>query len=520
MYFLRFFVFLTAAFFISLKTCGQNLLTSHLIWNLPTYNLGALTPSNFARITFDYHKAGLTEGVSFTSASAWMDYPLLYHNKNSGAFFVMIDKQKSGDDRDFNTIQIQGALAKKILLTPLSYISFGLGAGYRQFSMSLDGFTTASQYVEGIGFDPSLPNGESSGYYNSSYLIINSGLYYRVSDVRNVQMLCIGLSAENLNKQLKSWGDFGSTLPVLWSSQLQYLALTDLNIAVGPDFEFFMNGNQINGVGGLLMRYYFMSPGITTLKEDNCDYLNFFARIATQKKGSLGFQLTNGKVAAGFSYEFPFGRLSEIYNNAFEFLFTLKPEITGHFREKGNRFKGKRNQPPVNKKPVTNKKPAGIPPVTKKNTNPDQPVDSVEQILPDSTVHKPGSGEGKIKAGSIQDFKPEIIPEINPVYFISGSSDLEKESRDYLERIYNNYLKSGEYRMVITGHADNTGSREFNFKLSLNRAKMAGDYLLKLGADAKDISIEGKGEDDPLVPNDTPVGRAHNRRVEIKLEKK
>lgn len=520
MYFPKFFVFLTAAFFISLKTCGQNLLTSHLIWNLPTYNAGALTPSNFARITFDYHKAGLTEGVSFTSASAWMDFPLLYRNKNAGAFFIMIDKQKSGDDKDFNTIRIQGALSKKILLTPFSYISFGLGAGYRQFSMSLDGFTTSSQYVEGIGFDPSLPNGESSGFYNSSYITVNSGLYYQVTDFRQVQMLFIGISAENLNKQLKTWVDYGSALPILWSSQLQYLALTDLNLAVGPDFEFFMNGDQINGVGGLLMRYYFNNTGTTTLKEDDCDYLNFFARIGTQKKGSLGIQLTNGKVAAGFSYDFPFGRLSEIYNNSFEFLLTLKPEINGHFREKGKRFKGKRNRPTINKKPEMSKRPAGVPPATKKNNIPDQPVDSVKQIKPDSTVNKSGSGEGKITAGNIQDFKPEIIPDINPVYFISGSSTLEKESRDYLERIYNDYLKSGEYKMVIIGHTDNTGSREFNFKLSLSRAKMAEEYLLKLGVERSDISIEGKGEDDPLVPNDTLVGRAHNRRVEIKLVKK
>lgn len=70
-------------------------------------------------------------------------------------------------------------------------------------------------------------------------------------------------------------------------------------------------------------------------------------------------------------------------------------------------------------------------------------------------------------------------------------------------------------RIMVTGHADNSGSRAGNEKLALARAEAAKAYLVRHGIDAAKIMTVAKGEREPVASNDTPKGRAANRRVEI-----
>lgn len=73
-------------------------------------------------------------------------------------------------------------------------------------------------------------------------------------------------------------------------------------------------------------------------------------------------------------------------------------------------------------------------------------------------------------------------------------------------------------KLRIVGHTDSTGSAETNKKLSLERAGSVKARIVELSkADAGRISVEGMGPDQPLESNDTPAGRALNRRVEITL---
>lgn len=493
-----------------IEAYSQDLKTSHLVWNLPTYNVGALTPGNTSRTTFDYRRAGLVEGVSFTSMSAWMDYPLLIQDKNNGAIFFMVQNQQSGGSTNFNTFRLQAALAKKISVTRVSHLTFGLGAGYQQFGMSLNGFTTSSQFVEGIGFDPGLPNGEPSGFYRSSYLTINSGLFYEGTDPRDKQLLRLGISAQNLNKQLKTWENTQSPLPVSWSAQFQYLALTKRNTAVGPDVEVFKDGNTYNAVGGVSVRYYLNNKEAIQLTNDQLEYLNVFARLATQKKGILGVQFTNGKLIAGVSYDFPLGNLSRIYGNAFEVLVALTPAVH-HSRQKNEKVKLPEKRSEQKEKPVETKKKVPV-----------EIADSTDtaHIVPDTTQIKgQHDTNGEVSVGGISDIGASSAPVNGLVYFISGSSRLDASSRKYLDALYKNYIKNGAYHITITGYTDDVGSAEDNKSLSLQRAQAAANYLIYLGASTENIEVRGLGEDQPIVPNNSPVNRATNRRVEISLRK-
>jgi outer membrane protein OmpA-like peptidoglycan-associated protein len=70
-------------------------------------------------------------------------------------------------------------------------------------------------------------------------------------------------------------------------------------------------------------------------------------------------------------------------------------------------------------------------------------------------------------------------------------------------------------QLEISGHTDNVGSLKINEKLSLSRAKVVMQYLVKKGIDAKRLSIKGYAFAKPIEDNKTSKGRALNRRVDM-----
>jgi len=82
------------------------------------------------------------------------------------------------------------------------------------------------------------------------------------------------------------------------------------------------------------------------------------------------------------------------------------------------------------------------------------------------------------------------------------------------------YLKAVDNVVIdIVGHTDNEGSDHKNLTLSQHRAKALKDYLVKKGISSHRISHKGLGKTTPVAPNNTPEGRALNRRIEFTLKK-
>lgn len=69
----------------------------------------------------------------------------------------------------------------------------------------------------------------------------------------------------------------------------------------------------------------------------------------------------------------------------------------------------------------------------------------------------------------------------------------------------------------ITGYTDNTGSRSYNQKLSVSRAKSIQRYLVPFNGSLHYIA-RGRGESAPVASNRTPAGREQNRRVVVIIE--
>ncbi len=72
-----------------------------------------------------------------------------------------------------------------------------------------------------------------------------------------------------------------------------------------------------------------------------------------------------------------------------------------------------------------------------------------------------------------------------------------------------------DMRIRITGHTDNTASREYNLRLSKGRAEAVKQEMVKRGIDPERIETDGKGMDEPVADNSTEEGRQQNRRVEF-----
>jgi outer membrane protein OmpA-like peptidoglycan-associated protein len=101
------------------------------------------------------------------------------------------------------------------------------------------------------------------------------------------------------------------------------------------------------------------------------------------------------------------------------------------------------------------------------------------------------------------------------VLFASGSSVVQPGGRDKIARFAGVLNRYPESRIQVIGYTDNHGSDDMNYKLSRDRADAVATILRDNGVASARLSTGGEGESRPLATNDTPEGRAANRRVEI-----
>lgn len=126
--------------------------------------------------------------------------------------------------------------------------------------------------------------------------------------------------------------------------------------------------------------------------------------------------------------------------------------------------------------------------------------------------------------------EPEPAPEPQPVaepqsivlseageteMFGFDKATLSDQAAASLQPLVDRLLRHEEATATIVGHTDSKGPAAYNQKLSVERAQAVADVFLDAGIDASRLTVEGKGEADPIASNNTPEGRAQNRRVEV-----
>jgi OOP family OmpA-OmpF porin len=102
------------------------------------------------------------------------------------------------------------------------------------------------------------------------------------------------------------------------------------------------------------------------------------------------------------------------------------------------------------------------------------------------------------------------------ILFDSGSDRIKAESYKTLTDIGTMLAEDASLRLSIEGHTDADGADDANLKLSQARAAAVRGYLgEKHGIDGGRLETKGLGEGKPIDTNDTPEGKANNRRVEL-----
>ena len=138
----------------------------------------------------------------------------------------------------------------------------------------------------------------------------------------------------------------------------------------------------------------------------------------------------------------------------------------------------------------------------------------------------------RINALELEEPAPEPIPEPEPpredetFVFDSGrlNFDFDKSvvKPQYFELLRNvkDYAEQNDLKLTIIGHTDSKGTDAYNMALGMRRAVAVRDKLVEFGLDpARILSVESRGESEPIAPNDTEQGRFENRRIEFKVTK-
>ena len=103
-----------------------------------------------------------------------------------------------------------------------------------------------------------------------------------------------------------------------------------------------------------------------------------------------------------------------------------------------------------------------------------------------------------------------------PLRFDYDAATLSDEGRLQLQALAEHLRTTGQ-AVRIVGHADERGTPEYNMSLGDERARVARDYLVRLGIDRARVTASSRGEEDPAVVGDDEGTFALNRRDEFEL---
>ncbi len=141
------------------------------------------------------------------------------------------------------------------------------------------------------------------------------------------------------------------------------------------------------------------------------------------------------------------------------------------------------------------------------------------ETAPDSSATTGGEGVSTVNQPSTSTSLSESSPEwfaVNVgdrVFFGFDKYDLAGEARRTLELQAAWLKKYPQYKVVVEGHADERGTREYNLALGERRANSVKDYLIALGIDPSRIETISYGKERPVALGHDEESWAKNRRA-------
>ncbi|WP_333591668.1 OmpA family protein [Brevundimonas sp.] len=121
-----------------------------------------------------------------------------------------------------------------------------------------------------------------------------------------------------------------------------------------------------------------------------------------------------------------------------------------------------------------------------------------------------GTGVGVARQGDVL-----VLRMPSDVTFATNQSSIDPRFNAVLDDVAGVLNEYDRSVIDIIGHADSAGSDAYNLDLSRRRASSVAGYLVSRNVLAERLFVDGRGESQPIASNDTPAGKAQNRRVEI-----
>lgn len=430
----------------------------------------------------------LTASQKYNTSSVMLVAPLLNgtQTKRWGGWGLSVFNDEIKGAIDFRTQGIVGAYAYNLQVSSKRYFAFGMQAGYNQRKVALNGLSTSSQWIDNVGYVPTLGTGENVTDGRKNFLTLSTGALYYVEDDNQRHVAKFGVAAFNVNGPDVSLTQKKDVMPVKIAAHGSVALMRSEHMLVHGEMLFYRENYKNAYHVATRVGYYFENNNsFDGLRSGSAD-VQLGYRVNNAITTCFQFHQPNFTVA----FEYDFGlNTKESYarpNDVVEFLFSLKKVIHS-------------------KKIVKAKKPQGYTTLGKvrefyygesRNLTESQEERKREEVKTDSIP----KGNFKLK----HDFK-----------FGFNEASLNDESKAYLDDLAILIKGKGVIRLDVIGHTDDVGSNAVNRQVSIQRAQVVIDYLLKKGVDPSKLKGVYMGAKEPLVPNDNEANRALNRRVEF-----
>jgi len=142
----------------------------------------------------------------------------------------------------------------------------------------------------------------------------------------------------------------------------------------------------------------------------------------------------------------------------------------------------------------------------------------VEQLPPaaegaDYGATDPYAGTGQIIPGSQEDFLQSVGQFGDRIFFDTDRFNVDAEDQATLQRQAQWLARYPNTRVIVEGHADERGTRDYNLALGERRANSAKNYLISIGVDASRIQTVSYGKERPSALGSDEQSWAQNRRA-------
>lgn len=486
-------IFLFAFALITLIYTAQAQYTQYSLYRFaePRINPANLGLTSYASVGALYRSQQSQPGVQLNSAYIQASYPFLRRKGTWSALGIEASNDREGVGGIFQTNQLGLQYGFHIPLSKYRRLAIGASAHYFSRRIDISELTTGSQFIEGVGFDPGMAQGENFQDFNANYLSFGGGIKYQVVDKKSLPKTYLGASFFHLNQPKEDFiqqqqqlpvnvvGEFGQQIMQRKYSRVYLEALiwqiqsnTTLNAGIVTWIDLQKYDNRLRGQS-----------------------LNIFLKYLLEEGGMVGFQWDNQVFSLGLSYDVPLFA-NAAHQGAFEVGLKVRQPVKAKSKKKKRKKKSSSRR-------YTR-------PVRRTNSSDDE----------DELTIAKRKEEPVVLQDSVQVVALDSIAEPRDVLIVHfgfefGDTDPIIEDEYVFEQVLDRMEEDPEVRIEIVGHTDDVGPSRFNERLSTLRAQAIYDILFELGADPDRMEFLGKGEDEPLVANDTDENRAENRRVEI-----